>query len=244
MLAQVITGMRRINVKKNYVKKYLPISILILGLVLFFNSKLYNYFSFSELQKHREFLTSWTEENYFLASIIFCFSYIISVAFSFPGAILLTLLGGFLFGIFFGSVFVILSATIGACLIFLATKTAFGNILEKKAGPFVKKFEKGFQENAVSYLLILRFVPLFPFWLINIVPALFNIRLRVFFITTFLGIIPGSVVYVSVGNGLGELFDKNQTPNLSIIFEPAILLPMIGLGLLSLVPVIHKKLKK
>lgn len=230
--------------KKNDIKRYLPISILIIGLVLFFYFKLYQYFTFSTLQQHRVELINWTQHYYFLTVIIFCLSYIAAVALSFPGATLLTLMGGFLFGTVLGSVFVILSATIGACLIFLATKTAFGDVLAKKAGPFVKKFEQGFKENAFSYLLILRFVPLFPFWLINIIPALLNVNLRIFFVTTLIGIIPGSVVYVSVGSGLGVIFDSNQQPNLSIIFEPHILLPIIGLAILSFVPIFYKKIKK
>ena len=230
--------------RPTHIKRYLPLSILIIGLILFFYFRLYQYFTFSTLQLHREQLINWTQQYYLLTALAFCATYIIAVALSFPGATLLTLIGGFLFGTALGSVYVILSATIGACLIFLATKTAFGNVLAKKAGPFVKKFEKGLQENAFSYLLILRFVPLFPFWLINIIPALLGISLRTFFITTLVGIIPGSVVYVAVGSGLGAIFDRNQQPNLSIIFEPHILLPIIGLAVLSFVPVIYKKIKK
>lgn len=226
------------------IKRFLPISILIMCLGLFFYFKLYQYFTFSSLQQHREQLTSWTQQYYLLSALVFCVVYIFAVALSFPGATLLTLLGGFLFGIALGSLFVILSATIGACLIFMATKTAFGDVLAKKAGPFVKKFEHGFQENAFSYLLILRLVPIFPFWLINIIPALLNINLRTFAFTTLIGIIPGSAVYVAVGNGLGAIFDSNQQPNLRIIFEPHILLPIIGLAILSCIPVAYQKITK
>lgn len=229
---------------KSKLKRYLPISVLLLGLILFFYFRLYEYFTFSALQQHRELLINWTQQYYLLSALSFCLIYIAAVALSFPGATILTLLGGFLFGTIMGSVFVILSATVGACLIFMATKTAFGDVLAKKAGPFIKKFEKGFQEDAFSYLLILRFVPLFPFWLINIIPALLGTKLRTFFLTTLIGIMPGSIIYVSVGSGLGTIFDSQQQPNLSIIFEPEVLLPIIGLALLSFVPVIYKKIRK
>lgn len=229
---------------KTNIKRYLPISILVIGLILFFYFRLYQYFTFAALQQHRDQLLNWTEQYYLLTTLVFCLVYIIAVALSFPGATVLTLLGGFLFGTIMGSVFVILSATVGACLIFLATKTAFGDVLAKKAGPFIKKFEQGFQEDAFSYLLILRFVPLFPFWLINIIPALLGTKLRTFFLTTLIGIMPGSIIYVSVGSGLGTIFDSQQQPNLSIIFEPKVLLPIIGLALLSVVPVIYKKMRK
>ena len=170
--------------------------------------------------------------------------YAICVAVSIPGATILTLTGGFLFGTLFGTVFIVLSATIGASMIFFATKTAFAEIFTKKAGPFLQKLEKGFQNNAFSYLLVLRLVPLFPFWLINIVPAVLNVRFKTFFIATLFGIIPGTAVYASIGNGLGAIFDQDQTPNLGIIFQPNVLLPLLALALLSIVPVVYKKLKK
>ena len=189
-------------------------------------------------------MAQWTEAHYALALLAFAGIYTFVVAISVPGAVILTLLGGYLFGIVAGTLIVVLSATAGACLLFIATKTAFKEILSKKAGPSVKKMEAGFQENALSYLLFLRLVPLFPFWLVNIVPALLDIPLRTFALGTSLGIIPGTFVYVLIGNGLHHLFEQNKTPNLSIIFEPNILAPLIGLSLLSVTPILYKKLKK
>ena len=170
-------------------------------------------------------------------------TYIIAVAISIPGAVILSLIGGFLFGIILGTLYVIISATIGATIIFLAARSAFHALLLAKATPWLEKMEKGFQKNALQYLLFLRLIPLFPFWLVNIVPALLNVRLRTYIIATFFGIIPGVLVYVSVGNGLDTLFQTGQTPDLGIIFKPAILLPLLGLAILSLIPVIFKKWK-
>jgi uncharacterized membrane protein YdjX (TVP38/TMEM64 family) len=103
--------------------------------------------------------------------------------------------------------------------------------------------EQGFRDNALSYLLFLRLIPLFPFWLVNLVPAFLGVPLWTYVIGTFFGIMPGSIVYTSVGNGLGAVFDQGRTPDLSIIFKPEILLPIIGLAVLSLVPVAYKAIK-
>lgn len=217
--------------------KYLPIVILIILAGLFFYSGYFHYLTFDSLKAHRQLLLNWTEQHYIQAVLLYSIVYIISVACSIPGATILTLAGGFLFGWLWGSIYVIVSATLGATLLFLSVKLAFRDWMTKRSSRWIKSMEKGFQRNTFSYLLFLRFIPLFPFWLVNIVPALLGVRLRVFTLATFLGIIPGSVVYVSVGNGLGKIFDQNKTPDFSIIFSPAILLPLIGLAVLSLLPI-------
>ncbi len=217
--------------------KYLPIVILIILAGLFLYSGYYHYLTFDGLKTHRQLLLNWTEHHYGQAVILYAAIYIITVACSIPGATILTLAGGFLFGWLWGSIYVVISATLGATLVFLSVKLAFREWMIKRNSKWLKSMEKGFQQNAFSYLLFLRFIPLFPFWLVNIVPAFLGVRLRTFIIATFLGIIPGSVVYVSVGNGLGRIFDQNKTPDFSIIFSPAILLPLIGLAILSLLPI-------
>ena len=163
------------------------------------------------------------------------------VATSIPSATLLTLTGGFLFGLFFGTLYVVVGATIGAVILFLSVKTAVLDGIKKIPGRFIAQIKKGFLENAWSYLIMLRLIPVFPFWVVNIVSALLDVKLSTFVITTFFGIIPATFVYVWLGTGLGNLFDTNQQPNLSIIFSPNILLPLLALAMLSLMPVIYKK---
>jgi uncharacterized membrane protein YdjX (TVP38/TMEM64 family) len=119
-----------------------------------------------------------------------------------------------------------------------------GDVLRTKAGPAVPKLEAGFREHALSYLLVLRLIPIVPFWLVNLVPALVGVPLRTFFVGTALGIIPGSLVYTCVGNGLGVVIDQGETPDLGIIFEPEILMPLLGLALLALSPVFYRRLKE
>ncbi|MEM9243549.1 MAG: TVP38/TMEM64 family protein [Pseudomonadota bacterium] len=226
------------------IKKIVPLAILIIALVLFFALELHRHINLQQLNLYQQQLYDWRDQYYALTVIVFMLIYIVATAISIPGAIILTLSGGFLFGLWLGTCYVVISATIGASIIFLASKTAFADMLSRKAGNTIKKLKQGFQNNALSYLLFLRLVPIFPFWLINIVPGLLNVPLRTFLIATFIGIIPGSFVYVSVGNGLSAVFARNETPDLSIIFHANILIPIIGLAILSLLPIVYKKIRQ
>jgi len=223
--------------------RYLPIAVLALGLTAFFALDLHRYFSFETLKENRMVLQAFVERHFLLAIAIYGAGYAIAVAFSFPGASILTIAGGFLFGLTSGTLATVLGATLGATGLFLAAKLAFGNLLRRKAGKTLRKMEAGFQENAFHYLLVLRLVPLFPFWLVNLAPALLEVPLRTYILATFIGIVPGTFVYVSIGNGVGALFDRGETPDLGVIFEPAILIPILGLSLLALVPVAYKKIR-
>ncbi len=232
-----------ITLKWKTLKRCLPLLLILIGSICFFYFHLYRYFTFESLQNHHQQLQEWTKTHYLFIVLAYILIYIIIVALSVPGATIMTLAGGFLFGIWWGTLYVIVSATIGATLIFLAVKTAVGDKLVGKASSAIEKMREGFDRNALNYLLVLRFIPLFPFWIVNIVPAVLGVRLKTFVIATFFGIIPGGFVYVSLGNGLGALFAKGQTPNLKIIFQPNILLPLVGLAILSIIPLIYKKVK-
>jgi uncharacterized membrane protein YdjX (TVP38/TMEM64 family) len=152
----------------------------------------------------------------------------------------LTVIGGFVFGTLAATLCVILGATLGAVGLFLAARYAFYDALHAKAGPALRKMEPGFKENALSYLLVLRLVPLFPFWLVNLVPALLDVPLRIYVIATVIGIVPGTFVYASVGNGLGEILAAGKTPDPSLIYDEDVLIPLLGLAFLALLPVLYK----
>lgn len=221
------------------ISRWILLILIIIGLGSVYYFDLYKYLSFSTLQLHHQLMQEWTHQHYLIAVLSFIFIYVISVALSLPGAVYITIAGGFLFGPI-ATLYVIFSATLGATLLFVAVSTALGEWLASKASRWVSKMEKGFQENAFSYLLVLRLIPLFPFWAINIAAAVLRVRLKTFVIATFIGIIPGSFVYVMVGNGLHTLLARNQTPDLNIIFTPPILLPLLCLAILALLPVIYK----
>ena len=223
--------------------RLLPLVIIVIVVGAFFALGGNQYLSFESLGQNRRELLQWTTENPVLAAVIFFTAYTLVVAFSLPGATWMTLGGGFVFGTLMATVFVVSAATIGAVAIFLIARYCLADRFHAKMSPAALKMEAGFQANALSYLLFLRLVPAFPFWLINLVPAFVGVPLRIYIIGTFVGIIPGSVVYCSVGNGLGAVFDSGGTPDLGIIFQPEILAPIIAMAVLALVPIGYKWIK-
>lgn len=217
------------------------VAALIAGFVAFFVFDLNTYVSFESLRSNREMLLELVEKNGFWAALLFGVIYAVVVAFSLPGGAVMTITGGFLFGWIGGGLIVVVGATIGATALFLIARTAIGGFLEAKAGPFLRRMEDGFRQNAICYLLVLRLIPIFPFWLVNLVPAFIGVSTTTYVIATFFGIIPGTFVYASVGNGLGALFDAGQSPDLAIIFEPQFFAPLVGLAALAVLPVAYKK---
>ncbi|PCJ70403.1 MAG: hypothetical protein COA62_07350 [Rhodobiaceae bacterium] len=221
-----------------------PLAVLIAGAIAFFGFGINDYITLDALRDNREALQTLVSENLLRAALVYIVIYAVLVAFSVPGALIATLTGGFLFGTLYGGLYTVVGATIGATIVFLAAKTALGDLLRAKAGPGIRKMEEGFKKNAFSYLMVLRLVPLFPFFLVNLAPAFLGVPLRTYVIATFFGIIPGTFVFASVGNGLGAVFDSGQDPNLGIIFQPEVLFPILGLAALSLVPVIYQRISK
>jgi uncharacterized membrane protein YdjX (TVP38/TMEM64 family) len=202
------------------------------------------YLRFEALAENRARLVAFVDTNLALAALVYGALYALVVALSLPGGAVMTLAGGFLFGPWLGGFLAVLGATLGAAGIFLAAKTAIGDALRRKAGSRIAAFADGFARDAFSYLLVLRLVPLFPFWLVNLVPAFFGVKLSVYLAATFLGILPATFVFASVGNGLGAVIDRGETPDLGVILEPAVLLPLLGLAVLSLVPVLYRRLRE
>lgn len=224
-------------------RRILPVAVLLAGLVLFWALGLGRYFSFDTLSRHHAELTAWVALHGVLAALAFVLAYALVVAFSLPIAVLITPLGGFLFGPWLGAALAVIGATLGAVAVFLAARTALRDVFRARAGKTLAKLEDGFKRDAFHYLLFLRLVPVFPFWLVNIVPALLGMSLASYTLGTLIGIIPGAVVYASIGAGFGMLFERGEVPNLGVIFEWRILLPLLGLAALALVPIIYTRLK-
>jgi uncharacterized membrane protein YdjX (TVP38/TMEM64 family) len=229
--------------RSSALRRLAPLAILLAAIGAFFALGLHDYLSFEALRQHREQLLVLVGQHPFLAPLAFTAVYAAVVALSVPGGAILTIAGGFLLGIVSATLCVLVGATVGATIVFLIARTALGDALRAKAGPRIRRMEEGFRQDALSYLLVLRLIPIFPFWLVNIVPAFLGVPVRTYVLGTFVGIVPGTFVYASVGNGLGAVFDAGGTPDLGIIFEPAILLPIVGLAMLALLPVAYRKLK-
>jgi uncharacterized membrane protein YdjX (TVP38/TMEM64 family) len=221
----------------------IPLLVLVAGLVFFFAMDMHRYLTFEALSEHRDWLDARVQEFGVLAKAAFVLIYAAAIAFSVPGGAIMTIAGGFLFGTVEATICVVTGATLGAVILFLAARSALFDVLHAKAGPALLKMEKGFQENALSYLLVLRLIPLFPFWLVNLVPALLGVPLKIYVIGTVFGIIPGTFVYASVGNGLGAILEAGEQPDLYAVFDLEVLTPILGLAILSLLPVIYKTLK-
>ena len=212
--------------------------------MLFFALGLDRYATLDTLRDNREALSAWVAANKGLAILVYVGAYAAMVAFSLPGALAATLTGGFLFGTVLGGAATVIAATVGATILFIAARTAFGDLLRAKAGPAIKRMEAGFRENAFSYLLVLRLVPLFPFFLVNLAPAFLGVTLPTFVAATFIGIVPGTFVFASLGNGLGAVFDAGRTPDLGLIKEPQVILPLLALAVLALVPVFYRRIRR
>lgn len=225
------------------VRRLAPAAVLVAGFAAFFAFGLDHYLSLEALRDHRDMLQAFVAGHVVLAVLVFMAVYTVSTALSFPGATALTVAGGFLFGTVAGTVYVVAAATLGATIIFAVARSAVGDSLRRRAGPWLTRTEAGFRENAFSYLLVLRLVPLFPFFVVNLVPAFLGVSLRTYVIATLVGIVPGSFVFVSVGSGLGSVLDMAGDMSLGNVLTADIVAALIGLSLLSLLPVAYRRIK-
>ncbi|MEO1193019.1 MAG: TVP38/TMEM64 family protein [Pseudomonadota bacterium] len=228
--------------KKSGWRRWLPFVLLIsVSLLAFAYLWSAGGISFKTVGDHWAWLQQTTAANPFLAGISLMLLYSLLTALSLPLATLVTVVAGALFGVVMASIWVVLGATAGSMIVFLAARGALHDTFMSRAGPWLKRMEKGFREDAFSYLLVLRLLPIFPFWLVNLVPALLGVPLRIYVLATAMGIIPGVVVYTALGNGLGAVLARGETPDLSLILEPKIFLPLVGLALFALLPVGYKR---
>jgi uncharacterized membrane protein YdjX (TVP38/TMEM64 family) len=197
--------------------------------------------SLDTLRTHRETLAGWVGGNTIAASLVYVAAYVAAVAFSLPGAVFLTLAGGFLFGAALGTLLTVSGATIGATLVFLFAKAIFGASALDRFGAPAARLADGIRRNAASYLLVLRLVPIFPFFLVNLVPAFVGVTLPVYVATTFFGIIPGTAVFSLAGAGLGAVLDQGGALTPGAILTPEIVAGLLGLAALSLAAIPLRK---
>jgi uncharacterized membrane protein YdjX (TVP38/TMEM64 family) len=220
-------------------RRLLPLLLLAAASILFLLSGGRHYLTFAALAENSEWLHAVVARSSALAALSFVAAYAGLTALLVPGGAILTVTAGFLFGICQGLVCAVTGATIGAAAIFLAARAGLGGLAER-AGPHACRLKAGFAANALNYLLVLRLIPIFPFWLVNLVAALAGMRFGTYVLGTFIGIIPGSLVYVSLGNGMGDIVAASRAPDLSILLRPSVLLPIIGLAALPLMPMLYK----
>ena len=212
----------------------------LIGVVL--STGIQDHLSLSALRDNREVLADFVSRNYLTGVTVFIAAYIIIVTLSIPGAVWLSLAGGFVFSVGPATLYIVVAATTGATLVFLLARYVLGNSFRQKAGGAIERMRSGFQKNAFNYMLALRIVPLFPFFLVNIAPAFLNVSLRIYVAGTALGIVPGTFVYAWIGSGLGAALDTGAdiAPG-SVIYQSYIIGPLLGLGMLALIPVAYRR---
>lgn len=220
------------------IKRWLPLALIVLLIAAAWASGLADGLNLELIKAHRQDLLDMVDAHPVMSIGGFIILYAVAVALSLPVATLMTLLGGFLFGRWLGTMTVVVGATAGAAVLFIVARSALGTALRNRAGPLYQKVAANMQHNAVGYMLFMRLVPLFPFFLVNIVPALFNVRLVPYVITTFFGIIPGTFVYVNFGRELASI------ESLHDLASPQMLVAFTLLGFFALIPVLYKQIKK
>ena len=221
--------------------RFLPLLVIAGALALVFGTGLHRYLSLETLQAKRETLLESVHAHPILGLLAYMGAYAVMVAISVPGALLMTMTGGFLFGPWLGSTAAVVGMTIGATTMFLVARSALGDFLKSHtaAGKMVRRIEAGVRANAFAYLLVLRLIPAVPFWLCNLASGFVAIPLRTYVLATILGIIPSTVIYASIGSGLGHVFDSGEKPDMSMMMDPQVMLPLIGLAALSVLPVAY-----
>jgi len=249
-------------------RRLLPLALLGAAIALVFAMGWQDYLRARVIADSTDMLQAFVSDHRVLAVALFMAVYIVVIALSIPGGAILTILGGFLYGWYISGPAVVIAATIGATIIFLVAKTSLGDVLRARAGPFLDRLARGFEEDAVNYLLFLRLVPVFPFWLVNIAPAFLGVGVRTFFFTTLFGIIPGTLTYSYVGGSLDSIFSSAQADagfqaclaleasgaraagscdlpiDLGDLVTPQILIAIAALGVLALIPVVIRRMRR
>lgn len=220
-------------------RRLIPLLLLLIAALVFVLCGGRRYLTFAQLAEHRALLCGFVARAGFLAVVGFTLAYAVLTALSVPGAMLMTLAAGFLFGPWLGGLYALVGATCGAGAVFLAARTGLASLVDL-AGPRVQRLKARFRADAFSYLLCLRLVPIFPFWLVNLAAGAADMAASAYLAATFFGMIPGTFIYAGIGNSVSLLIANGQRPDPYTIFRPNILLPLVGLALLALLPVAYR----
>jgi uncharacterized membrane protein YdjX (TVP38/TMEM64 family) len=229
--------------KKLPIRPFLPLFLILFLMVLVYAFASYHPLSWKTLREFHLVLKKFEENHPIAAPLLFMSLYIVYAVLSLPGIFFLSLLAGFLFVQPYSTVYVVVAATIGSSLLFLAARTAFGAMFVQYAGRFLNRMEKGFRENAFSYLLFLRLIPLFPFWIVNFAGAFFGVSFWIFTLTTFLGMIPSVFIYTQAGRGFSLMLESPDPLNPLNLFNPNLILALVGLAFLALLPILYNHIK-
>jgi uncharacterized membrane protein YdjX (TVP38/TMEM64 family) len=241
------------------VRRFLPIVLIVLAMVAVFASGAHRHVSLETLVRHRMAIDAFIESHTLVAVALFIAMYIVVVALSIPGALILSISGGILFGALAGGGANLIGATVGATIIFLVARSACGENLVRRAGPLACKIADGFRADAFSYLLFLRLVPAFPFFLVNLAPALVGVKLSTFVAATVIGVVPATFAFAFFGSGLDSVIATQEAAyraclasgrsecalhfDIGMIVTPRLLAALAALGVIALIPVVVKRVR-
>ena len=225
-------------------RRFGPLAVIVILFVAAFASGVTDHLSLEELRKRGTELQAFAREKPLLSVAIYLAVYIGSVAVSLPGALILSLTGGFLFGPLGGGFAAVAGATGGSTVIYLVFRTAFGDMLRRKPDAFLARVADGLRKDAFNYLLTLRLIPAFPLLIVNVAAGVANVPVRAFVLASLLGMIPSSFVYAGIGAGLGHLFEQGGPVTMETLFSPRIYLPIVGMGVLAFLPPMWRHWRK
>ena len=244
---------------RSRLRRFAPVAVVLLAMVVVFASGAHRHLSLETLVRHRMAIDAFMDHHMVAALGAFVAIYIVVVSLSIPGALFLTITSGILFGTLIGGAASVIGATTGATVIFLVARSACGENLVRRAGPLACKLAAGFRADAFSYLLFLRFVPAFPFFLVNLVPAIAGVKLRTFVAATAIGIVPATFAFAFFGSGLDSVLAAQEGPyraclaagrtecpihfDIGALVTPQLLAAFAALGALALIPVLVKRLR-
>lgn len=244
---------------RSRLRRFAPVAVVVVAMAAVFASGAHRHLSLETLVGHRMAIDAFMDRHMVMALGVFVAIYIVAVALSIPGALFLTITSGILFGTLMGGAASIVGATTGATVIFLVARSACGESLIRRAGPLACKLAAGFRADAFNYLLFLRLVPAFPFFLVNLVPAVAGVKLRTFVAATAIGIVPATFTFAFLGSGLDSVLAAKEGPyraclasgrtecpihfDIGTIVTPQLLAALAALGALALIPILVKRLR-
>lgn len=229
---------------KIVIRRVLPVLIILLVFFLFYYTEIYKHFSYEQLQKSSLKLQQVVADHPILSPLIFITTYAISICLLLPLSLYFMLMAGFLFPQPWAALYALTGTVISCTTVYWIARTAWGDLIRRKANGFFYRMKLGFQEDATSYLLALRFLPILPFWATNIGPAIFNIPFGTYFWTTVVGLIPSRFIYTQAGRGLGVIFESGEPLSLGLILNSQMKVALICLAVFAVLLVVGRQIQK
>lgn len=218
--------------------RLVPFLVIVLGFIIAFIFRIDQFITLSTLNQNQFWLKDQVNHNFINCIVVYTIFYAIITGFSIPGGLVLTIIGGFLFGSVSATIAIEIGATTGATLVFIAVKRGFGDHLLGNISKFIEKFESGFKRNAFFYMLSLRLMPAIPFFIVNIVPGFLGVSLRTYIAATIIGILPATWVYTQLGEGLADVLHQGSISDPKQLLSPATIFALVALGIAALLPIL------